>query len=49
MESPKRIVIIGAGAAGLVALKMLKETTQFKEGNWELLAFERREALGGVW
>jgi cation diffusion facilitator CzcD-associated flavoprotein CzcO len=45
----KRIVVIGAGSAGLVALKTLRETAQFKKGEWELLAFEQRENLGGIW
>ncbi|PVF97383.1 FAD/NAD(P)-binding domain-containing protein [Serendipita vermifera] len=45
----KRIVVIGAGSAGLVTLKILRETDQFKQGDWELLAFEQRDKLGGIW
>jgi cation diffusion facilitator CzcD-associated flavoprotein CzcO len=45
----QRICIIGAGAAGLAALKTFKDTPQFKDGIWELIAYESREDLGGVW
>lgn len=47
----KRIVIIGAGAAGLVAIKTLRSTPEleFARGEWEILCFERRHALGGIW
>ncbi|KAI0091746.1 hypothetical protein BDY19DRAFT_932010 [Irpex rosettiformis] len=45
----KRIAIIGAGPSGLAALKILSDTPQFKAGLWQPIAFEAREALGGVW
>ncbi|KAI0088233.1 FAD/NAD(P)-binding domain-containing protein [Irpex rosettiformis] len=45
----KRIAIIGAGPSGLAALKILSDTPQFKAGSWQAIAFEAREALGGVW
>lgn len=45
----KQICIIGAGAAGLAALKSVTETRQYKEGLWQVVAFEARDGLGGVW
>jgi cation diffusion facilitator CzcD-associated flavoprotein CzcO len=45
----KRIAVIGAGAAGLVAVKTLRSTPEFARGEWEILCFERRHALGGIW
>jgi cation diffusion facilitator CzcD-associated flavoprotein CzcO len=48
-SSKKRIVIIGAGSAGLVALKTLREAKPFQRGEWEIIVFEQREALGGIW
>jgi cation diffusion facilitator CzcD-associated flavoprotein CzcO len=45
----KRIVVIGAGAAGLVAVKTLRSTPEFARGEWEILCLERRRALGGIW
>lgn len=44
-----RICIIGGGAAGLAALKIFQETDEFQAGLWELVAFEARNELGGVW
>lgn len=45
----KDICVIGAGPSGLAALKVIAETPQYKEGIWRPVAFEAREALGGVW
>ncbi|KAI0918604.1 hypothetical protein AcV5_002551 [Taiwanofungus camphoratus] len=45
----KHICIIGAGAAGLAALKVITDTIQYKEGLWKPIAFEEREKVGGVW
>lgn len=45
----KRICIIGAGPAGLGALKVIADAPQYKQGLWEPVAFEAREAIGGVW
>jgi cation diffusion facilitator CzcD-associated flavoprotein CzcO len=44
-----RICIIGGGAAGLAALKIFQETVEHQAGLWELVAFEARDKLGGVW
>ena len=45
----KRICIIGAGASGLAALKVIADTEQYKNGLWQPIALEARDALGGVW
>ncbi len=42
-ENPKRVAVIGAGMAGLVAAKELKE-----EGH-DVVVFERTAGPGGVW
>jgi cation diffusion facilitator CzcD-associated flavoprotein CzcO len=47
--SVQRIGIIGAGAAGLAALKIILDTPQFKDGSWIPVAYEAREQVGGVW
>jgi len=43
------IGIIGAGPAGLAALKVVLESAQFKAGKWDVVAFEARGNVGGVW
>ncbi|KAG2008749.1 flavin-containing monooxygenase/FMO family protein [Coprinopsis cinerea AmutBmut pab1-1] len=45
----KKIAIIGAGPAGLAALKAVLESPQYKAGLWETIVFESRSSLGGVW
>ncbi|KAI0296379.1 FAD/NAD(P)-binding domain-containing protein, partial [Russula brevipes] len=45
----KRVCIIGAGANGLATLKVLAETHQVQSGQWELVAFEERDKIGGIW
>jgi len=47
--SPKAIVIVGAGPAGLAALKEVLDAPQFKSGEWTPIVFEEREDIGGVW
>ncbi|KDR73187.1 hypothetical protein GALMADRAFT_251771 [Galerina marginata CBS 339.88] len=42
---PKRILVIGAGPTGLVALRNLKERGQFEH----VELYERRDDVGGVW
>ncbi|KAF8962628.1 hypothetical protein BDZ97DRAFT_2021939 [Flammula alnicola] len=48
-QSTKHIGIIGAGPAGLAALKSVLDTPQYKAGLWIPTAFEARENVGGVW
>jgi NADPH-dependent 2,4-dienoyl-CoA reductase/sulfur reductase-like enzyme len=45
----KRIAIIGAGPAGLAALKAVLDSGEWKKGYWDVVAFEAREDVGGVW
>ncbi|KAJ7583953.1 hypothetical protein C8J56DRAFT_952327, partial [Mycena floridula] len=45
----KRICIIGAGAAGLAALKAILDSHQYKTGLWTPVAFEARSKPGGIW
>ncbi|KAI6099920.1 hypothetical protein EDD16DRAFT_498255 [Pisolithus croceorrhizus] len=44
----KRICVIGAGASGLAALKVISDTSHFKSGTWSVTAFESRESVGGI-
>lgn len=45
----KHICIIGAGSAGLAALKSIMDTSQYQKGLWKPVAFEARNNVGGVW
>lgn len=45
----KRICIIGAGAAGLTALKVIMDREEYKCGNWKPVVYEAREDIGGIW
>ncbi|KAI0366805.1 FAD/NAD(P)-binding domain-containing protein [Pilatotrama ljubarskyi] len=45
----RNICVIGAGPAGLAAVKIIKDSPQFKEGLWTVTAFEARDKVGGVW
>ncbi len=42
-SSPKRIAVIGAGVAGLVSAKVLKED------GFDVTVFEKESTIGGVW
>ncbi|KAF5356768.1 hypothetical protein D9756_006538 [Leucocoprinus leucothites] len=42
----KTICIIGAGPAGLAALKTVLDSDQYKSGKWVPIAFEAREEVG---
>jgi cation diffusion facilitator CzcD-associated flavoprotein CzcO len=48
-KSIKQICVIGAGAAGIAALKVIVDTPQYKSGTWRVVAFEARNKVGGVW
>jgi len=43
------IGIIGAGPVGLAALKTVLESPRFQAGKWDVVAFEARGNVGGVW
>ncbi|KAI5121715.1 hypothetical protein M0805_002108 [Coniferiporia weirii] len=44
-----KICVVGAGAAGLAVLKVIKDSHQFKAGLWTVDAYEDRDDIGGVW
>lgn len=48
-EDVKAICIIGAGPAGLAALKTILDTHQFKANSWKPTLYESRDRVGGVW
>ncbi|KAL1946294.1 hypothetical protein VTO73DRAFT_15421 [Trametes versicolor] len=43
------ICVIGAGPAGLAAVKIIKDSPQYKAGLWTVTAFEARNRVGGIW
>jgi cation diffusion facilitator CzcD-associated flavoprotein CzcO len=45
----KSIAIIGGGSAGLGALQVILEIQHQKNLNWEVVLYEQRRGLGGVW
>lgn len=49
--NPKRILIIGGGASGLVTLRNLTHKDPGSESGPfdEVMLYERREDVGGVW
>jgi hypothetical protein len=49
MAHGKAIAIVGAGPAGLAALKAVLDSEQHRAGRWSPLVFEAREELGGIW
>ncbi|GJJ15028.1 hypothetical protein Clacol_009301 [Clathrus columnatus] len=46
---PLKVGVIGGGAAGLAALKILKDTDEITNGDWVVTAFEQRDDIGGIW
>ena len=46
---PLRICVIGAGAAGLAAVKIIKDSPEFRSGSWTVDAYEQRDDFGGIW
>ncbi|KZV66746.1 FAD/NAD(P)-binding domain-containing protein [Peniophora sp. CONT] len=49
-ERGKRILIIGAGTAGVAALKaLLVDLPEESRHDWEVTVFEQRSGAGGVW
>ena len=49
-EQVRRVAIIGAGTAGLTALKTFVHDTPKPAGQrWEIQVFEQRNDLGGTW
>ncbi|KAJ3553277.1 hypothetical protein NP233_g12682 [Leucocoprinus birnbaumii] len=48
-QQEKSILIIGAGSAGLGALKTAVDISKEDNLNWKIVLFEEREDVGGVW
>lgn len=46
---PKSIAIIGAGSAGLAMLKTVVDLPASSSENWEVVLYEERESVGGIW
>ncbi|KAJ7596947.1 hypothetical protein C8J56DRAFT_772013 [Mycena floridula] len=45
----KRICIVGAGTAGLTAIKALLDLSEDIRTGWEIIIFEQQDVIGGVW
>ena len=45
----KRIAIVGAGAAGIATLKAIMDLDEEVRRGWDVVAFEEREGVGGLW
>lgn len=45
----KSIAIVGAGAAGQAALKALLDLPASTRRDWDIVVYERRAHVGGVW
>lgn len=48
-SASKRIAIVGAGPAGLAALRTIVSTPQYQSGIWTVKCFEARDDIGGMW
>ncbi|KAI0631063.1 FAD/NAD-P-binding domain-containing protein [Trametes polyzona] len=48
-ENRRNICVIGAGPGGLAAVKIIKDSPQYKDGLWTVTAFEARDNVGGIW
>ncbi|KAH7928545.1 FAD/NAD(P)-binding domain-containing protein [Leucogyrophana mollusca] len=45
----KSIAVVGAGTAGLAALKTLLDLPEHIRKDWEIVLFEQRSNVGGLW
>jgi len=48
-ERRKSIAIVGAGTGGLSALKALLDLPTETRTNWDIVLYEKRSNVGGVW
>lgn len=48
-SSPKSIAIVGAGSAGLASLKTLLDLPVEVRREWDIVLYEQRRDVGGVW
>lgn len=46
---PKSIAIVGAGSAGLASLKTLLDLPIEVRQKWDIVLYEQRRDVGGVW
>ncbi|KAH6917478.1 dimethylaniline monooxygenase [Coprinopsis sp. MPI-PUGE-AT-0042] len=49
LPQPKVIAIVGAGSAGLAALKSFLDLPLETRRNWDVILYEQREDVAGVW
>ncbi|KAI5120008.1 hypothetical protein M0805_008469 [Coniferiporia weirii] len=49
VDVTKSIAIVGAGSAGLAMLKVLLDLPENVRRGWEIVLFEERMGVGGVW
>lgn len=49
IHAPKSIAIVGAGSAGLAMLKTLLDLSDSTRSGWNIVLFEQRHDLGGIW
>ncbi|KAI0917566.1 hypothetical protein AcW1_007265 [Taiwanofungus camphoratus] len=45
----KSIAIVGAGSGGLAALKTILDLSEETHAGWEVVVYEQRRDIGGVW
>lgn len=45
----KSIAIVGAGSAGLAALKTFLDLPEKTRANWDIILYEQRKDVGGIW
>lgn len=48
-QSSKSIAIVGAGSAGLAILKTLLDLPYEVRQEWDIVLYEQRRQVGGVW
>lgn len=48
-QPTKSIAIVGAGSAGLGALKAILDLPEETRAGWEVILFEQRRDVGGIW
>lgn len=48
-SSPKSVAIVGAGSAGLAMLKTILDLPEATNQHWDIVLYEQRRNVGGVW
>jgi hypothetical protein len=49
LANTKSVAIVGAGSAGLAMLKALLDLPEELGGGWEIVLYEQRRDIGGIW